>query len=184
MAADSNGNIYIAETYNHCIRKMTPDGTVSTIAGVPGKQGSQDGNAKEATFNYCYGIAVGYDGSIFVADTYNYTIRRISVDGIVSTLAGSAGKSGYVDGNGNDARFSDPQGICVNSKGIIFVADRWNNCIRRITQDGTVTTFAGSGKSGFMDGTLHQAQFNNPYNITVDGNDFYVADYGNNRVRK
>lgn len=176
---------------------------VSTLAGSAGVPGFVDGPATLARFRDLAGIAVGPDDSIYVADAGNHSIRVVAPGnaprsapgsaGIlpasppsitaVSTLAGN-GTAGFADGQGAAARFHNPQGIAVDTNGIVYVADTGNNRIRRIAADGTVTTIAGDGAAGFQDGTGAQARFNAPRSIAVDrqGN-LYVADTGNAAVR-
>jgi hypothetical protein len=130
-------------------------------------------------------VALDSAGNIFVADSGNYTIREISTAGIVSTVAGLAGTTGHVDGTGSVARFKDPENIAIDSANNIYVADGAGNVIRKLTEAGVVTTFAGSGISGAQDGTGLSATFNNPTGIAVDAQgNVYVADYGNNEIRE
>ncbi len=131
VAVDSSGNLYVADTNNHCIRKITPDGTVSTLAGSP-TPGFADGKGKLAQFNLPYGVAVDKDGNVYVADTANHRIRKITPDGTVTTLAGN-GQPGNADGPAAQAQFRMPQALAVDGKGVIYVADTENNAIRKIT---------------------------------------------------
>lgn len=173
----------------------TPPGSsasqVSTIAGGAGLQGFADGPASQARFRKLTGVAVGADETIYVADTGNQRIRVVrqqpdstgALVWIVSTLAGD-GQAGYVDGPGNSARFTNPQGIAVDSSGVVYVADTANNRIRRIAPDGTVTTLAGDGTAGLQNGTGTGARFNAPQGVAVDNQgNVYVADTGNSAVR-
>ena len=143
VAADGAGNVYVADTWNHTIRKITPDGAVSTLAGLAGEAGSADGIGSAARFCYPHGMAVDSATNIYVADSDNATIRRITPDGVVSTLAGQAGELGRADGTGSAARFRWPQGVAVDSTGNLYVADDYNNAIRKITPGGLVTTLGG-----------------------------------------
>ncbi len=183
VASDGAGNLYVADVGNHCIRRITLSGVVSTLAGS-GISGYVDGVGSMAKFDNPYGIAVDKSGNIYVADSYNERIRKITSSGIVTTFAGS-GSDGYADGAGTTAQFSFPNGIAVDGDGNVFVADRGNNRIRKITSLGRVTTFAGSGDRGYADGIGVTARFNNPTGIAVDdvGN-VYVADQGNFCIRK
>ncbi len=193
IAADRAGSLYVADTGNAMIRKVTADGTVTTLAGSASSRGSLDGSGGSATFNSPAGIAVDSSGNIFVADTLNATIRRITPAGLVSTLAGSAGNRGDQDGVGGAARFSQPNGISVDPAGNLYVTDTYNNTVRRIAPDGTVTTLAGMpGVSGATDGNGLNALFSQPAGIAVDsasgagagGVIIYVADTGNSVVRR
>jgi hypothetical protein len=186
VRTDHAGNIYVADTNNYTIRKITPNGVVTTVAGIAGTAGSTDGPVASATFNAIGGVAVGPDGTLYVADSGNYTIRAISTAGVVSTLAGVAGFSGDTDGTGSGARLKDPQNLAIDSEGNIYVADGMGNVVRKIVAaTGVVTTIAGNGASGSANGTGVGAQFNDPTGITVDSaGNVYVADYGNDTIRK
>ena len=185
-AVDSNGNVYVADTSNNTIRKITPAGVVTTIAGSPGVAGSADGTGSAASFNHPTGIAVTGDGSsIYVADSFNYTIRVVSTGGVVTTLAGTAGVSGAVDGTGAGAAFGNPVAVATDGGGNVYVADSTNNTIRKVTSGGVVTTFAGTpGLAGTTDGTGSGALFNNPCGIAANGTLIYVADTSNHTIRQ
>jgi sugar lactone lactonase YvrE len=185
LALDKAGNIYVADTYNCTIRKVTPAGVVTTFAGVAGSYGSANGTGSEARFDSPRGIAVDSAGIVYVAD-YSQTIRKITAAGVVTTLAGSAGERGSADGTGSDARFYSPSGIAVDNAGNIYVADRDNYTIRKITSSGVVTTVAGSpGSSGSADGTGSDARFLSTDGIAVDGTgNIYVTDKGFHTIRK
>src|SRR4051812_11156531 len=132
IAADSAGNVYVADTANHTIRKIS-GGTVSTVAGLAGASGSADGKSS-ARFNQPQGVAVDTNGILYVADTGNHTIRRIALDGTVSTLAGAAGNPGTLNATGTNAQFYEPEAVAVNGNGSrVYVADTWNHAIRQIT---------------------------------------------------
>ncbi len=183
LAVDGNGNMFVADTGNHVIRKITPAGVVSTLAGS-GIVGFADGIGPAATFNSPNGVAVDNSGNVFVADTGNHAIRRITRAGAVSTWAGN-GVSGFIDGAGTTASFNAPSGVAVSSTGDVFVADTFNNAIRKITPNGIVSTFSGSGIAGFDNGTGRAASFNQPSGIAMDSNgNVFVADASNYAVRK
>jgi len=185
LRTDTSGNVYVSDSSNYAIRKVTPGGVVTTVAGIPGKMGSADGPAASATFAGVGGVAVDSAGNIFVADSGNYTIREISTSGTVSTVAGVAGIRGDVDGTGTQARLYDPQNLAIDSANNIYVSDGEGNVVRKVTEGGVVTTIAGSGVQGYSDGTGTAASFNDPTGISVDlSGNIYVADYGNNIVRK
>ncbi|HVV55633.1 MAG TPA: NHL repeat-containing protein [Mucilaginibacter sp.] len=183
VAADSSGNVYVADAGNNAIRKIAPDGTVSTFAGT-GNPGSADGT-DTATFDTPLGVAVDKAGNVYVADYGNDLIRMISPAGVVSTIAGKSGVPGNADGIDTAARFDLPEGLAVDAAGNIYVADNGNNTIRKIAPGGTVTTLAGTGTAGFANGSGTAASFNSPFGIAVDGaGNIYVADSGNNMIRK
>ena len=221
MVVDQEGMIYVADTANHRIRRITPAGVVTTIAGT-GVAGFADGLVNQAQFDRPIGIALGADGVLYVTD--NHRVRRIA-NGSVTTLAGT-GEASFTDGVGNAARFHNPMGMVLDASGLLYVADRENSRIRRVaangevvtlaqlgasarptdlaidaegmiyvvdpanhvvlkvTPTGAVSTFAGSGAAGFEDGT--SARFNQPTGIAYDGEAkvFYIADSGNARIRK
>lgn len=183
--ATDGTNLYVADALNSTIRKIViATGTVSTIAGSAGSYGSNDGIGTAATFSLPYGITT--DGTnLYVADSQNRKIRKIVIaSGMVSTLAGS-GTSGSADGTGTSATFSYPRGITTDGTNL-YVADSGGNTIRKIEiATGIVTTIAGSaGVSGSADGVGTAARLSGPYGITTDGTNLYVADSGNNTIRK
>ena len=179
----SNGDLYIADRGNHVIRKVTPDGDVTTFAGS-GTAGFADGAGLSAQFNTPYGIDIDSDGNLYVADYSNHRIRKITPSGDVSTLAGS-GSADYIDDVGSAAAFNGPLDLAVDTAGNVYVSDEQNNIIRQVAPDGTVTTFAGTGASGDLDGIASEAQFRNPDGIAVDldGN-VLIGDAGNHKIRK
>ena len=186
IARDAAGNLFVADTDNHTIRKITADGKVATLAGVAGLKGSFDGIGAAARFNKPRALAVDSTGRIFVVDTGNHTLRRIDPDGRVTTLAGSAGVAGGVDGTGAEARFAEPSGIAIAADGTLLVADAKNHAIRRVTQEGVVSTLAGQlGRSGSSDGTGEAARFYYPTGLAVDGSGVvWVADTRNCTIRR
>ena len=182
VALDASGNIYVADHSNHLIRKITITGTVTTLAGS-GIAGYADGTGTAAQFEGPFGVALDADGNVYVADTFNHRIRKITPAGIVSTVAGS-GVYGFADGDGIAAKFYSPKGVAVDGSGNIYVADDINHRIRKISPTGIVTTLAGSTSSN-TDGDVSVAKFNRPMGITVDASgNIYVADTGNHRIRK
>jgi sugar lactone lactonase YvrE len=145
--------------------------------------GFADGQGISASFHSPNGVAVDAGGNVYVADLGNHGIRKIAPSGSVSTLAGS-GSMGFADGQGISARFNYPHGVCVDTGGNVYVADRENHRIRKITPSGSVSTLAGSGIQ-FADGQGTSASFSYPSGVTVDaGGIVYVADSGNERIRK
>ncbi len=187
VAVDSFGTVYVADTSNNTIRKITPGGVVSTFAGLAGVSGSADGTGTAARFSSPFGVAVDSAGStIYVADTYNHSIRKITAAGVVTTLAGLAGSSGSTDGTGTGARFSYPQGVAVDGAGIVYVADTSNSTIRKVTAAGVVTTLAGSvGECANIDGSGSAAAFCYPFGVAADSaGSVYVADTFNFTIRK
>lgn len=184
LTVDSNGYIYVADTYNLRIRKISPSGNVSTFAGS-GLAAFADGVGVAASFQYPNGVAVDSHGSIYIADTDNNRIRKISPSGNVTTLAGS-GSAAFADAVGSTASFRSPTGVAVDSSnGFVFVTDYWNHRIRKISSEGNVTTLAGSGSAAFADGVGFAASFKRPTGVAVDSTGtIYVADFGNNRMRK
>lgn len=180
ITIDNAGNFYITDTGNHKIRKITPNGTVSTIAGSI--EGDADGTGTNAQFNAPEGIAIDSQGNLYIADRDNNKIRKITPNGAVTTLAGNT--AGYADGTGADAQFYGPTGITVDNQDNLYVADNNNNKIRKVTQNGVVSTVAGNN-SGDTDGTGTNAQFNGPQEITADSQgNLYIADSGNHKIRK
>ena len=175
-----DGNVVVADSGNNRIRVVV-GGTVTTLGS--GRSGFADGSATTAMFNRPSGFDIMRNGSIVVADTFNYRIRLVASDGTVTTLAGS-GTKGFADGSATTARFNDPSDVAVTQNGSFVVADSGNNRIRLVASDGTVTTLAGSGTSGFADGSAATAQFTSPFSVAVmQSGSIVVADSGNNRIR-
>ncbi len=184
LGIDTQGNVYVADRGNDAIRKVTPQGRVSTLGTLAAREGHADGNASNARFDSPSGVAVDRLGNIFVADTDNHTIRKISPWGEVTTFAGSPGQGGHADGTGAAARFYYPEDVAIDASGNLFVADNLNHAVRGITPDGAVTTYAGAPFSGSQDGVGSAARFRFPTGVAVDAlGNVYVADEGNNTVR-
>jgi len=189
LAVTSDGTVFVADTYNDSIRKVTAAGVVTTLAGLAGQpDGSYaDGTGTNARFYRPYGIAVDGAGILYVADTRNHVIRKVTQAGVVTTLAGLAHAPGTDDGTGSVARFNAPYGIAADPSGTVYVSDTGNHTIRKITPDGTVTTIAGlATATGDSNGLGSDARFRSPYGIAVDdtGNTLYVSDFGNNTIRQ
>ena len=171
IAADIAGNIYIADGGNNCIRKITPDGMVKTLAGS-GVIGKANGTGKAAQFYFPQGLAVDAAGNVYVADIFNNQIRKITPDGVVSTVAGT-GNAGNADGPGNTAQFNAPAGIAIDANGNLLVTDFNNGTIRKITTAGNVKTLPGI------------ARLSGPQGIAIDAaGNLYVAESGNHAIRK
>ena len=183
IAVDAAGNSYVTDAGDqNLVLKITPDGRVLSIAG--GGEGWRDGAGTDARFNTPSGIAVAPDGTLVVADTGNHAIRRVTPDGLVTTIAGGAGP-GREDGPAASVRFDGPIGVAVDRNGTIFVADTYNDCIRKISTDGIVSTVAGGLLPGYRNGTGSEARFDTPSGIAVDERGhLFVADTGNDVLRE
>jgi sugar lactone lactonase YvrE len=189
IAADSAGNLYIADTKNHLIRKVTPDGMIKTIAGngTPGFSGD-GGSAISARLNYPIALAVDSKGILYIADNSNRRIRKITPDGVITTAAGN-GTNGPIGDNGPaiSAHLWQPEGVAVDSKGNLYIADSRNYRIRKITPDGVIVTIAGNGTRGYNGdgGPAISAQLSYMRDLAVDyAGNLYIADTGNHRIRK
>ncbi len=184
-ALDASGNIYVADSSNNLIRKITPGGIVSTFAGSSASLGGYaDGNASAAQFQYPVGVAVDNNGNVFVADSNNKVIRKITSDGKVTTFAGSAGQTGTVNGKAKSARFVFPSDVALDRQGNLYVID--NSAVRKIDTQRMVSTLAGSpGEAGSTDGTAGAARFSHLMSVAVSpAGNVYVADNQLNNIRK
>ena len=184
----SNGITYVIDDFSPCIRKISADGlTVTTFAGDgnSANTGYIDDQGTAARFNSPKGMVLDSSGNIYVADTYNNRIRKVTSTGVVTTVAGD-GTYGYLDGQGTAAKFAYPWGIAIDSSNNLYIADKGNSRIRKISASGAVTTVAGYILSGYADGAASVARFKNPQAIAVDSSNgtVYVADTANNRIRK
>lgn len=183
LDVDERGFVYVADSDNNVVRRIAPDGEVSTLAGS-GAYGYLDAQGRAALFSQPADVAVDRNGFVYVTDYSNQVIRKISPDGMVTTFAGS-GTAGYRDGAGSTAQFWAPYGLAVDRRGFVYVSDSANNVIRRISPGGVVTTLAGNGTPGFADGPGTSALFNHPIGLAVDRDGFvYVTDSGNSAIRR
>jgi len=193
LALDAHGNVFVADSSNQRIRMITPDGVVSTLAGT-GASGVADGPATSATFNNPEDVTLDADGNVYVADAFNSLIRKIGTDHAVSTWAGVPGNAGWRDGPGHPdpgqddqdpgALFLDPKGVAADADGNVYVADYDNNRIRKSTQDGWVSTLAGSGDPVAVDGVGKDASFLTPNQVAVDASgNVYVAERTSSLIR-
>jgi len=177
LARDNIGNLFVADAGNHTIRKITPAGVVTTVAGAAGVSGSNDGVGPAARFSALKGLAVDGTGNIYAVD--NSAIRKVTPTGVVSTLAGIPGELGDSDGPGSSARFRRPWGIAVDAASNVYVADTENRLVRRITPAGNVVTHAGTrGMRGTADGSTASATFLGPAGIATDSSgNLYLTDW-------
>ena len=181
ITIDPSGNLFVTDYYNNRIRKMTPDGVVTTLAGST--QGYADGIGSAAQLSQPRGIAIDSFGNLFVADTGNNRIRKITPAGVVTTFAGST--QGYADGIGTAAKFYVLRYLTIDSSNNLYVADAGNHRIRKITPAGVVTTLAGNGASTSIDGLGTSASFNSLWGITTDSaGNLYTTDYWSTTIRK
>lgn len=185
IAADSAGTVYVADTSNGTVRKISAAGVVTTLAGTAGSKGTTDGTGAAARFAAPSGVAVDSSGNVYVVDSEASTLRKITPAGLVTTLAGGAYSNGFTNATGTAARFSIPFDVAVDSSGNLYITDRNNHSIRKVTPLGVVTTLAGSGSMGYANGSGAAAQFKFPSGLTVDSlGNVFVADTDNQVIRK
>lgn len=183
VTVDNQNNIYVVDSGNNSIRKISPTGLVTTFAGKTGTAGNVDTESGNAKFNSPESLTIDTQGNVFVADRGNHSIRKITPTGVVTTFAG--GGSGFADGTGSEAKFSNPYSLDIDESNNIYVADLSNQRIRKITPDAIVTTVAGVGAIGYLDGEANAAKFNYPIDLAVDelGN-IFVSDILNHKIRR
>jgi sugar lactone lactonase YvrE len=186
IAIDGQDNIFIADNNNYRIRKVDTNGFIITVAGTNSGGFSGDGNsATTARLNSPHGVCVDGAGNYFIADTFNYRIRKVNTNGIITTVGGGGGSLGD-GGNATNATLSNPYGVAMDAAGNLYIADTGNR-VRKIDVNGIITTFAGTNSSGFSGdgGPATNALLNNPMGVTEDSiGNVYIADYGNNRIRR
>jgi hypothetical protein len=183
VAVGGDGSVYVTDAgESNRVRKVTPRGEVSTLAG--GREGFADGAGAAASFDTPSGLALDRGGNLYVADTGNNRVRKVTPEGVVTTVAGE-GSRGFADGAAAEARFDAPLGVAVDKDGNVYVADTYNDRVRLLTKDGRVRTLAGSGTNGYADGGADAALFDTPCAVAVnEAGEVYVADTGNDRLRK
>lgn len=186
IAVDDAGTVYVADSDNQTIRQITPAGVVTTLAGMAGMRGSADGTGMAARFDAPTGLVIGSAGNLYVTDGSNNTIRKVTVAGVVTTLAGTPGVTGSADGTGAAAQFSFPAGIAVDRDDNLYVADFVNHTLRKVTAGGVVTTLAGSAAmAGSADATGTAARFAQPTGVAIDrAGNLYLTDIQNGNLRK
>ena len=189
VAADTAGNIYIADSSDHRIRLIDSNGMIKTLAGTgESGYGGDGGPATLAHLNHPEGVAADGAGNVYFADSANHRVRKIDTTGMISTLAGTGERGdGGDDGPAVEARLSYPAGVAVDNEGNVYVADSWNHRVRKVDREGTITTLAGRGFRGYVGngGPADQAALANPMGLSVDSEgNVYVADTWNHRVRR
>lgn len=180
ICIDVLGNLYVADAGNNKIRKITPSGTVTTVAGTT--SGYLDGAGTIAKFDYPNGICIDGNNNLYVAEYFSHKIRKITPTGVVSTIAGSTW--GFTNGQSTTAQFRYPTGIDRDTSGNLYVTDSGNNMIRKITLSGMVSTYTGSENNGYLDGSLNNALFSNPWAIHIKNNVIYISEGGSDKIRK
>lgn len=193
MAMGQDGALYIADEANDVITKVTPDGQLYLVAGIPGKEGygGDHGIAANATFNDPWGLAFGNEGTLFVADSKNNVVRKIDINGVVTTYAGT-GKKGY-DGDGEAATaalLNTPKGLATDKEGNLYIADEGNHTIRKVAINGIIETIAGDGTKGSAENGIpaKEARLNHPRDVAIDANgSLWIIDFDNdpqNRIHR
>ena len=185
LAVDSSGNVYVADGNNHAIRKISPAGVVTTLAGS-GVRGYQNGTGSGAQFDYPNKIAVDSNGNVYVSDQDLHAIRKITQAGVVTTFVGFPGSAGYVNGTGSEAKFNYIRGLDIDVNDNIYVADSENYRIRKVTPGGVVSTYAGSGIEGVINGPANTAAFSGRLegiSIASDGTMYIAEGYQGYRIR-
>jgi sugar lactone lactonase YvrE len=187
VAVDSKGDVFIADTGNHRVRRVGPDGKITTIAGVGHFGFCGDGGlAVQASLNGPMGVAVDSKGDVFIADAGNHRVRCVRTSGLITTVAG-IGCLGLVgdEGPATQAALGLPMGVAVDAQGVLYISDRFNQRIRRVGPDGVITTLAGGGVSSGDGGPATQAGLRGPCGVAVDpAGNVYIADQHNERVRR
>ena len=194
LALDQQTNIYVTDSWNHTIRKITSDGMVTTLAGRPGVTGHADGTNSGATFYFPSGVVMNNEGALYVSDALNHTLRKLtssSTNWLVTTVAGQYLSGWYVDGKGVGVRFDEPGGLAMDRvRNILYIADEFTETIRKMAPEGVVGTLAGLGVgfkqvTGSADGMGAAARFSGPHNPSVDSSgNVYVADMNNCNIRR
>ena len=183
VAVDPTGALYIADTPRHIIIKRLPNGTIQPVAGMPGQRGNADGTETAARFDTPSGVALDAAGNLFVADWGNDRIRMVAPDRVVTTVAGSS--RGVLDTRWTKSRFNGPSGLALDAQGNLWIADEYNNRLRRLGADGWVTTVAGSGTFASLDGVGPAAAFTHPHGPALDrGGNLFVVDMDESKVRR
>ena len=183
LAFDSAGHLHVSELEGHRIRKVSPDGDVTTLAGS-GSQGGVDGTGTAASFNFPAHIAVGPDGNVYVAGNQNPKIRKITPAGVVTTIAGND-TAGSADDIGIAASFRGPFGIAVDAAGVVYVTEFLGHKLRRIDPNGVVTTLAGTGTAGSADGAAGTATLSGPAAVLIDAEgNLVIVDHWGGLIRK
>ncbi|KAI8904840.1 hypothetical protein EDD86DRAFT_258662 [Gorgonomyces haynaldii] len=178
---DSQGNMYVVDSSNHRIRKVTPSGSVTTLVG--GLAGFLDANGTDARFTYPYNLVISPSDDLYIAENVNRRIRKVTLDGVVTTLAGD-GSQAVVDGTGTSASFDAPQGIAFGPSGDLYVVEGLQHRVRKVTLSGVVTTIAGT-VSGYINGDETVARLRNPTGLAFNSSGvLFIADFNNNRIRQ